>query len=51
MVADGHLPAAVRKTEEAQSLIQTAPRPLERAAVMRDLSVSLFFTTYRNTRG
>ncbi|KAG9097061.1 hypothetical protein FS749_007121 [Ceratobasidium sp. UAMH 11750] len=38
LVEDGHLPAAVRKADEAQSLIQSAPRPLERSAVMSDLS-------------
>ncbi|KAG8679179.1 hypothetical protein FRC08_017149, partial [Ceratobasidium sp. 394] len=38
LVEDGHLPAAVRKVDEAQSLIQSAPRPLERSAVMSDLS-------------
>ncbi|KAG9087157.1 hypothetical protein FRC06_002703, partial [Ceratobasidium sp. 370] len=38
LVEDGHLPAAVRKADEAQSLIQSAPRPLERSALMGDLS-------------
>ncbi|KAG8684796.1 hypothetical protein FRC09_015141, partial [Ceratobasidium sp. 395] len=38
LVEDGHLPAAVRKADEAQVLIQSAPRPLERSAVMSDLS-------------
>ncbi|KAJ1306749.1 hypothetical protein OPQ81_007735 [Rhizoctonia solani] len=38
LVEDGHLPAAVRKSEEAQSLIQSAPQPLGRSAVIKDLS-------------
>ncbi|QRV74043.1 centromere/kinetochore protein zw10 [Ceratobasidium sp. AG-Ba] len=38
LVEDGHLPAAVRKADEAQSLVQSAPRPLERSAIMHDLS-------------
>ncbi|KAG9125143.1 hypothetical protein FRC07_008807 [Ceratobasidium sp. 392] len=38
LVEDGHLPAAVGKADEAQFLIQSAPRPLERSAVMNDLS-------------
>ncbi|KAG8692056.1 hypothetical protein FRC11_007022 [Ceratobasidium sp. 423] len=38
LVESGHLPAAVLKSEEAQSLIQSAPQPLGRSAVMKDLS-------------
>ncbi|KAG8745644.1 hypothetical protein FRC10_007341 [Ceratobasidium sp. 414] len=38
LVEDGHLPAAVRKADEAQSLIRSAPRPLERSTLMGDLS-------------
>ncbi|KDN35071.1 hypothetical protein RSAG8_11909, partial [Rhizoctonia solani AG-8 WAC10335] len=38
LVEGGHLPTAVRKSEEAQSLIQSAPKPLERSAIMKDLS-------------
>ncbi|CAE6454428.1 unnamed protein product [Rhizoctonia solani] len=38
LVEGGHLPAAVRKSEEAQSLIQSAPHPLGRSAIMKDLS-------------
>ncbi|CAE6462984.1 unnamed protein product [Rhizoctonia solani] len=38
LVEGGNLPAAVRKSEEAQTLIQSAPRPLESSAVMKDLS-------------
>ncbi|CUA78197.1 Sorting nexin-41 [Cryptococcus neoformans var, neoformans B-3501A] [Rhizoctonia solani] len=38
LVESGRLPAAVRKSEETQYLIQSAPKPLERSAVMKDLS-------------
>ncbi|QRW17047.1 centromere/kinetochore protein zw10 [Rhizoctonia solani] len=38
LVEGGNLPAAVRKSEEAQSLIQSSPRPLESSAVMKNLS-------------
>lgn len=48
LVEDGHLPAAVRKADEAQSLVQSAPRPLERSAVMKDLLVCVMCT---GTRG
>ncbi|KAF8677565.1 Centromere/kinetochore Zw10 [Rhizoctonia solani] len=38
LVEGGNLPAAVRKSEEAQSLIQSSPRPLESSFVMKNLS-------------